>query len=116
MPNVAEESPRTEGQRSKKAKFLPYEGKISLEKPDFYDEKGNPRSGKPESSEAFKPEPRYAVENGALVSYTIGRGGVRKRMVCSLHTTSAMKAKNVLRYKRTTALREQLRKAGIPGA
>jgi hypothetical protein len=72
--------------------------------------------GKPESSQPFQPEMRYAVENWSLMGYSLVRGGVRKRAVCSLRTSGAMKAKNPLRYKRIVALREQLKKAGIPGA
>lgn len=114
------EAPTVEGQRRGRKegqRIEPYTGKESLKRPDFYDAKGLPRTGKPDgASVQFVPEKKYAIENGTLVAYHYGRGGIRKRGMASLVVSARDKRTKSEKFQRVAALREKLKKAGIPGA
>lgn len=114
------EAPTVEGQRrgrKEKPSIIPYRGKEGLKRPDFYDEKGKPRTGaKGGESEPFVPEKQYAVENETLVAYYAGRGGIRKRTLASLRVSARDRRVKSEKFVRVSALRDKLKKAGIPGA
>lgn len=113
------EAPTAEGQRrgrKKEQSIIPYNGKDGLKRPDFYDAKGLPRSGKKDGeSVPFVPEKQFAVENETLIAYYYGRGGVRKRALATLRVSARDKRLKSEKAVRVAALREKLRKAGVPG-
>lgn len=107
---------RSAGRPKKNPEFLPYQGPEELPRPDFWDKKGRPWMGTEEKKKPFKPVPRYAVENNAVVYYRVGRGGVKKRSLCTLKSSIRDKRDKSPRFYKSQELRIKLRKAGVPGA
>lgn len=110
----APKSAKGEAADKRPAKFLPYTGKSCIPAPAGYATDGRPLD---KDKKPFKSEVRFAVEEGTLVEYRRGRGGVKKRSKVSLKLSeSDQREKKSNRYDYIKKLRAQLKSDGVPGA